>query len=61
LGEFAGFWCALVVDEAAPSCVLSNAEVALRAFEECAPIEARFRRRCVIVRGTTYHGNQLNN
>jgi hypothetical protein len=57
--EFAGLWRALVVDEATPSGVLFDAEVSLRTLEECAPIEAWFRRGGVIVRRTTHHRNQL--
>jgi hypothetical protein len=59
LREFAGVRRAFVVDEATPTGILSNAKVALGTLEECATIEARFRRGSVIVRGTTHHGNQL--
>ena len=59
LCEFASLWRTLVIDEATPTGVLSDAEVSLRTLEECAPIEARFRRGSVIVRRTTHHRNQL--
>jgi hypothetical protein len=55
LCEFAGFWRALVIDEATPSGVLFDAEVSLRTLEECAAIEAWFRRGGIIVRRTTHH------
>lgn len=57
--ELAGFRCAFVIHETAPTGVLSHAEVTLRAFEECATVEAGLRRRRVIVRGTTHQRNQL--
>lgn len=59
LRELAGLRRARVIYEAAPSGVLFDAEVTWRAFEECAPIEARLRRRRFIVRGTTHHRNPL--
>jgi hypothetical protein len=59
LGELAGLRRALVIYETTPSGVVFDAEVTLRAFEECAPIEAGFRRRRVIVRRTTHHRNPL--
>lgn len=59
LGKLAGLRDASVIDEAAPSDSLSNAEVTLRASEECAPVVACFRRLGVIVRWTTHHAHQL--
>jgi len=59
LRELAGLRRARVIYEAAPSGVLFDAEVTWRAFEECAPIEARLRCRRFIVRGITHHRNPL--
>jgi len=59
LRKLASLRDAPVVDEAAPANVLSNAELVLRAFEECAAIETHFRCRSIIVRGTTHHTDQI--
>jgi len=59
LCEFAGLWCAIVIHETAPSGVLSNAKVVLRASEEFAPVETRLRRTSLVMRWTTHHRNQL--
>jgi hypothetical protein len=58
LGELACLWYTSVVNEAAPSHVLSETEVILCTREERAPVVAYFRSRSIIVRGLSNHRSQ---